>query len=61
MENFIFCVVSVGLSGYLISITVIRILLSGELLIPGFFEKKKSGTDRNLPKLKNNIMSVYRN
>ena len=40
---------------------LIRVFFFGELLLPSFYDKKKTGIDKNLPKLKNAIMSAHRN
>ena len=40
---------------------LMRVLLFGELLLPGFHGEKKTGIDKNLPKLKNAFMNLHRN
>ena len=40
---------------------LMRVLLFGELLLPGFYGEKKTGIDENPPKLKNAFMSLHRN
>ena len=44
-----------------ISKSFIRGLFFGEVLLSGFYDKKKTGANKNLSKLKNAILSEHRN